>query len=113
MWRLRGGIDRILLGVGTARGRKSYSSLKINDVIDFWRVEELLDNKKLLLRSEMQLPGRAWLAFNITGQDNTRILNITAYYDTTSIFGKIYWYICLPFHRFIFHNLIKEIERRS
>lgn len=113
MWRLRGAVDRIFLGVGSARGRRSRLSLKINDVIDFWRVEDLQANKKLLLRAEMQLPGRAWLEFNVTEKQNARILNITAYYDTAGIFGRIYWYIFLPFHRFIFHNLIKEIERMS
>lgn len=113
MWRLRGAIDRIFLGVGTARGRKSHSSLKINDVIDFWRVEDLQVNKKLLLRSEMQLPGKAWLQFNISDLANKRLLNISAYYDTTSFLGRVYWYIFLPFHRIIFHNLIKEIEKRS
>lgn len=113
LWRLRGGIDRILLGVGTARGRKSQSTLKINDVVDFWRIEDLQDGQKLLLRAEMKLPGKAWLEFNIAQQDNKRRLNITAYYETKSFFGKIYWYLCLPFHRFIFDNLIKEIEKRS
>ena len=113
MWRLRGGIDRILLGVGSVRGRRSYSSLKINDVIDFWRIEDIQENKRLLLRAEMRLPGRAWLEFTIVEKDNKRALNITAYYDTDSFFGNVYWYLCLPFHHFIFHNLIKEIEKRS
>ncbi len=114
LWRLRGAIDRILLGVGTVRGRKSQSSLKINDVVDFWRIEDLEDDKKLLLRAEMKLPGKAWLEFNITEKDDQRRrLNISAYYDTQSLFGKLYWYLCLPLHRFIFHNLIREIERRS
>ncbi len=113
IWRLRGDIDRVLLGVGSSRGRKSQSTLKINDVVDFWRIEDLQDNKKLLLRAEMKLPGRAWLEFAITEQADKRRLNITAYYDTQSIFGIIYWYACLPFHRFIFENLIKEIDRRS
>ena len=113
IWRLRGGIDRVLLGVGSARGRRSYSTLKVNDVIDFWRIEDVQENKKLLLRAEMKLPGKAWLEFNLKEEDNKRVLNVTAYYDTRSLFGKIYWYICLPFHHFIFHNLIKEIERRS
>lgn len=113
MWRLRGGIDRVLLGVGSARGRRSYSTLKVNDVIDFWRIEDIQENRKLLLRAEMKLPGKAWLEFNLKEEGNKRILNVTAYYDTHSLFGKIYWYICLPFHHFIFHNLIKEIERRS
>lgn len=113
LWRLRGIIDRILLGVGTSRGRKSYSILKVNDVIDFWRVEDMKINKRLLLRAEMKLPGKAWLEFNIREENNKKKLNVTAYYDTTSVFGKIYWYVCLPFHSLIFHDLIKEIERRS
>lgn len=113
LWRLRGGIDRILLGVGSARGRKSQSSLKINDVVDFWRIEDLEDSKRLLLRAEMKLPGKAWLEFSITEENSKRTLSIIAYYDTQSLFGKVYWYLCLPLHRFIFVNLIKAIEKRS
>jgi len=113
MWRLRGWVDRILLGVGSSRGRKSFSTLKINDVIDFWRVEDLQPDKRLLLRAEMRLPGRAWLEFNIEDQDGTRTLSVTAYYDTKSVFGKLYWYFFLPFHVFIFNGLIKQIEKRS
>ena len=113
IWRLRGGIDRVLLGVGSARGRKSYSTLKVNDVIDFWRIEDMQKNRRLLLRAEMKLPGKAWLEFNLKEEENKRVLNVTAYYDTRSLFGKVYWYTCLPFHRFIFYNLIREIEKRS
>jgi hypothetical protein len=61
MWRLRGMIDRILLGVGSSRGRRSSSSLRAGDVIDFWRVEDLKPEAMLLLRAEMKLPGMAWL----------------------------------------------------
>ncbi len=113
MWRLRGKIDRILLGVGAARGRRSLSSLAINDVIDFWRVEDLQPDRKLLLRAEMKLPGKAWLEFTIKPQGTSNVLSTTAYYHTTSFFGRIYWYIFLPFHNIIFENLIKQIEKRS
>jgi len=113
MWRLRGGIDRILLGIGSARGRKSSLILKINDVVDFWRVEDLQDNRRLLLRAEMKLPGRAWLEFIIAQQGDRRELRVTAYYDTHTLFGKMYWYMCLPFHQIIFYSLIREIEKRS
>ncbi|MCX5898479.1 MAG: DUF2867 domain-containing protein, partial [Proteobacteria bacterium] len=47
MWRLRGIIDSLLMGVGSSRGRRSDVSLKINDVIDFWRVEDIKTNKRL------------------------------------------------------------------
>ncbi len=113
MWRLRGALDRLLMGVGTSRGRKSISSLGINDVIDFWRVEDYKVKERLLLRAEMKLPGRAWLEFKIERKGDKNRLSVKAYYQTQSIFGKIYWYLFLPFHVFIFQDLIKEIERKS
>ena len=113
MWRLRGTLDRILLGVGAARGRRSFSSLAINDVIDFWRVEDLKPDRKLLLRAEMKLPGKAWLEFTIRPQGPSNVLSTIAYYYTTGFFGRVYWYIFLPFHHIIFKNLIKQIEKRS
>lgn len=113
LWRLRGAIDRIFLGVGTSRGRKSQTSLKINDVIDFWRVEDLQKNMRLLLRAEMKLPGKAWLEFKIRDAGSERRLSITAHYHPEGYFGEAYWYIFLPFHRVLFNNLIKQIESRS
>ena len=59
LWRIRGAMDRVLMGVGTSRGRKSATTLGVNDVIDFWRVEDYKTNERLLLRAEMKLPGRA------------------------------------------------------
>ncbi|NIM10533.1 MAG: DUF2867 domain-containing protein [Candidatus Aminicenantes bacterium] len=113
LWRLRGMIDRILMGVGTSRGRRSDSSLRINDVIDFWRVEDLKQNEMLLLRAEMKLPGKAWLKFNIHQQGAKNVLSVSAFFTTRSFFGKVYWYIFLPFHYFIFYDIIHQIEKRS
>jgi hypothetical protein len=113
MWRLRGAVDRILLGVGTSRGRKSRSRVEVNDVIDFWRVEDVRFNKRLLLRSEMKLPGKAWLEFNVTEELEMRRLTVRAFFDVRTLIGRIYWYMFLPFHRFIFKRLIVAIERRS
>jgi len=113
MWRLRGWVDTILLGVGPSRGRRSLTTLNINDVIDFWRIEDMKRDKLLLLRAEMKLPGKAWLEFKINDEKEMRKLTITAHYYTSSLPGKMYWYIFLPFHRIIFNNLIKQIEQRS
>ncbi len=111
MWRLRGMLDRLLMGVGTARGRRSSSSLRVNDVIDFWRVEALVPNRKLLLRAEMKLPGRAWLEFGIESVEGRHRLSVTAYYDTHTLFGRLYWYVLLPFHGYIFERLIRQIDK--
>ena len=113
MWRLRGVLDSLLMGVGTARGRRSSSTLRVNDVIDFWRVEALIPNRRLLLRAEMKLPGRAWLEFTVGQEGQQRRLVITAYYDTQALFGRTYWYTFLPFHWHIFGHLIRQIEQRS
>jgi len=113
LWRLRGMIDRLLMGVGTARGRRSNTELRINDVVDFWRVEDLKINQMLLLRAEMKLPGKAWLKFNIDKEKDKNRISIKAYFFTQSIWGKIYWYMFLPFHRYIFFDIIHQVVKRS
>ena len=113
MWRLRGTIDRLLMGVGTVRGRKSSSRLQINDVIDFWRVEDLQEGKRLLLRAEMKLPGSAWLEFQIKRESTQSRLSVIAYFDTNRFGGRLYWIIFLPFHHFIFQHLLEQIVKRS
>lgn len=113
LWQVRGLIDRILMGVGSSRGRRNYSELKVNDVIDFWRVEDIIEKRKLLLRAEMKIPGKAWLEFEIEPLGTENKFKISAYYDTNNLFGKLYWYTFLPFHSIIFNDLIKQIEKRS
>lgn len=115
LWKLRGLLDRVFMGVGSSRGRKSRVHLEIHDVIDFWRIEDLVENQRLLLRAEMKMPGRAWLEMTveqIAGSDH-RLLSVAAYFDTQSFFGKVYWYCLVPLHFFIFKNMIKQIEKRS
>jgi uncharacterized protein YbjT (DUF2867 family) len=113
MWRLRGSIDRILLGVGSSRGRKTQRTPQANDVIGFWRVEGVEEGRRLLLRAEMKLPGKAWLEFGIEDKGKMRRLTVTAHYHTTSLTGKLYWYAFLPFHGYIFKGLIRQIESRA
>ena len=112
MWRLRGMVDKIILGVGISRGRKSSIPLMINDVIDFWRIENLKKNEQLLLRAEMKLPGLAWLRFNLAPEGVRNRLTVRAYFRPSGILGDIYWYFFLPFHHFIFKDLLEQIELR-
>lgn len=113
MWRLRGLWDRIFMGVGSSRGRRSNNSLRPGDVIDFWRVENIVDDKLLLLRAEMKLPGKAWLEFHTETYEGLNKFTVTAYFQSSGFWGRIYWYAFLPFHVFIFKDLIKQIEKRS
>ncbi len=112
LWYLRGFLDKLLLGTGNRRGRRVLSRLEVNDVIDYWRVEDCVLNERILLRTEMKLPGKAWLEFLIEKEPKSR-LTLTAYFDTRSLFGSLYWYLMAPLHHYIFNGLIKEIEKRS
>jgi uncharacterized protein YbjT (DUF2867 family) len=112
MWKLRGMADRLLLGVGSSRGRRSYKDLRIDDVIDFWRVENIVKDKLLLLRAEMKIPGEAWLEFSVQNYEGLNKLQVNAYYQPRGFSGYLYWYFFIPFHVFIFHDLIVHIEKR-
>lgn len=111
LWKARGLIDKLLMGVGTGRGRKTKSSLQINDVLDFWRVEKLIQDQRILLRAEMKLPGKAWLEFQIENVSMNNQLTIKAYFLPKGILGHLYWYIFLPFHYYIFYDIIKNLAK--
>ena len=110
---MRGALDRIMMGVGTARGRRSSETLRVHDVIDFWRVENIVENKTLLLRAEMKLPGMAWLEFNIDEGTGINKFSVNAYFSPKGIKGYLYWYNFLPFHYVIFKDLLRQIEKKS
>jgi uncharacterized protein YbjT (DUF2867 family) len=113
-WRLRGWIDRLVGGVGLRRGRRDPHLLRIGDTIDFWRVESIESDKRLLLRAEMKLPGRSWLQFEThshTGEQ-TRLVQ-TAFFAPKGLFGLVYWYLLYPIHRLVFAGMIRNLAQRA
>jgi uncharacterized protein YbjT (DUF2867 family) len=109
-WRLRGIIDRIIGGVGFRRGRRDPNELRVGDVLDFWRVEQLDPDRKMLLRAEMILPGRAWLQFEASPLESGRtFLQQTAFFAPKGLSGLLYWYILYPIHARIFSGLIRGV----
>jgi uncharacterized protein YbjT (DUF2867 family) len=113
-WRLRGWIDRFIGGVGLRRGRRDPEEARIGDAIDFWRVEAVEPGKRLLLRAEMKLPGRAWLQFEALPYqgDQTRLVQ-TAFFAPKGLFGFVYWYGLYPIHRIIFGGMIRNLAQRA
>lgn len=107
LWHFRGFLDKLFGGVGLRRGRKNPDDIEAGDALDFWRV--LYANKsekRVLLYAEMKLPGEAWLEFQIKNST----LYQTSTYRPLGIWGRIYWYILLPFHYIVFRGLIKNIS---
>ncbi|MBC7196171.1 MAG: SDR family oxidoreductase [Deferribacterales bacterium] len=108
LWGIRGLIDKLVGGYGLNRGRRK-GDLRIGDSIDFWKVIDIVENKRLLLEAQMKLPGKAWLEFSILDDDFT----ITAYFYPKGLAGRIYWYLMLPFHKIIFKLMQKDIIRQA
>ncbi len=112
LWELRGAMDRLVGGIGTRRGRRSQTDLRVGDAVDFWRVEAYRPNELLRLRAEMKLPGYAWLQFEaLPAADGHTQLRQTAFFEPRGIFGFAYWYAVLPFHEFIFGNMATRLVR--
>jgi uncharacterized protein YbjT (DUF2867 family) len=114
LWRIRGYIDLLLGGAGLRRGRRSETELLAGDPLDFWRVEEIEENKQLRLRAEMKLPGKAWLQFQVEkNADDTSTLTQTAFYEPKGLWGLLYWYSVYPLHGLIFGGMIKSIKKAA
>tara|TARA_A100001037_G_scaffold251520_1_gene235103 strand:+ start:30179 stop:31594 length:1416 start_codon:yes stop_codon:yes gene_type:complete len=108
LWKLRALLDKMIGGIGFGIGRSDPSEINVGDKIDFWKVCFVSKkDRRLILFAEMKVPGQAWLEFQI--RDNTLLQ--TATFRPRGILGRIYWYILLPFHAFIFRGLIKELSK--
>ncbi len=110
LWQLRGWFDRLVKGVGLRRGRTNPNTISAGDALDFWRV--LFADKvktRLLLYAEMKLPGEAWLEFRIKCEKGQMVLYQTATFRPNGIWGRIYWYLMLPFHFFLFSGMSRKM----
>ncbi len=105
LWRLRGAMDKIIGGYGLSRGRRVNGELRVGDALDFWKVVDIKPNKRLLLYAQMKVPGEAWLEFDVQPDQLVQ----TAHFLPRGVLGRLYWYMVLPFHYFVFNNLARTI----
>lgn len=110
LWKLRGLLDKIVGGVGLRRGRTHEHNLEAGDPLDFWRVlYASKKNKRLLLIAEMKVPGEAWLEFKIVKNK----LYQRAVFRPHGVWGRMYWYLVLPFHSFVFNGMIEALAEKK
>ena len=115
-WALRGWMDKVIGGVGLRRGRRHPDDIYAGEALDFWRVESVKKNEKMLLRAEMKIPGKAWLQFDSTpapDDKNKTLFTVTAYFAPYGLSGFLYWYAMWPFHKFIFDGLTRKLAARA
>jgi hypothetical protein len=109
LWFLRGLLDRLVGGVGLRRGRRDPDKLKVGDSLDFWRVEEYEELRKLKLYAEMILPGKAWLEFKISETRDGVKVTQRAIFQPRGLGGQLYWRIIAPLHVLLFPRMLKNI----
>lgn len=109
-WHLRGLFDQMIGGVGLNRGRRHPFEIHVGDSIDFWRV--ILADKNqghLILYAGMKVPGEAWLQFRFEQKDHQWFLVQTATFRPKGLLGRLYWYVLIPFHFFIFRKMARAL----
>ena len=109
LWRLRGGVDLLFGGAGMRRGRRDPGKLRQGDALDFWRVDAIEPGRMLRLRAEMKVPGRAWLQFEVTGDEKRSVIQQTAIFEPHGVGGLLYWYALYPVHRLIFNGMLSGV----
>jgi uncharacterized protein YbjT (DUF2867 family) len=109
LWTLRGWLDLLAGGVGMRRGRRDPKHLNVGDTVDCWRVEILKPGERLRLVAEMELPGRAWLDFEIQPDGDGARLQQTALFDPVGLWGLAYWYGVWPLHQLVFAGTLRAI----
>jgi uncharacterized protein YbjT (DUF2867 family) len=114
LWKIRGGMDRLVGGPGLRRGRLNPERLSYGDAVDFWRVVGIEQDRSLILRAEMRLPGTAVLEFCITPTGPaTCALKQIARFRPKGLWGIFYWYGVLPFHGIVFRQMLEGIEQQA
>ncbi len=109
LWQLRGLMDQFVGGTGLRRGRRDPEHLRAGDIVDFWRVEVVDPPRRLRLKAEMKVPGRAWLEFQAEGSGSESLLRQSAIFDARGLFGLAYWYLLYPAHSLIFGGMLRNI----
>ena len=98
-------------GRSRCRGRRSGTELYQGDALDFWRVLRAdRKNGRLALYAEMKLPGEAFLEFTVEETfDGRKRFYQKATFRPQGVWGRLYWYLMMPAHIFIFKGMALNI----
>ncbi len=118
LWTLRGWFDRLVGGPGL-RGRRALlrdenvEEVRVGDYIDFYHIEVLEEGRLLRLKSELKAPGKGWMEWRVEAEAGITRLSQTSFFAPRGMSGFLYWHLLSPFHRLVFHGLIKAIARKG
>ena len=114
LWVIRGWLDLLVGGPGLRRGRRHPEQIGYGEALDFWRVVDVQQDRRLALRAEMRLPGEAMLEFQIEpGEAGQCTLQQQALFRPRGLLGLLYWYAVAPFHHFVFSGMLRGIRKEA
>ena len=76
-------------------------------------VEARVKDRPLRLQAVMQIPGRAWLQFEVEPTEGGSRIIPTAIFDPLGLGGLLYWYGLYPIHWLIFRWMLSGVGARS
>ena len=106
LWHVRGAIDIAAGGVGL-RDTVGGDSLKVGDIVDWWRVEKIEPGCSITLLAEMRMPGLARFIFAVDGKK----LKLRAEFQSAGFWGELYWWATYPIHFILFPKTLKRLKR--
>ncbi len=110
LWRIYGGFDELIGGVGIRRGRVDCDNLCPGDAVDCWNTIAVIPQRYLKLKVETRIPARSTLEFIIRKIDDehSEFRQIITYIPN-GLMGITYWKITLPIHLHIWKNMCQKI----
>lgn len=105
LWRMWGVVDKLRGGYGLTRGRRNPDELRIGDTVDFWKVVDLVEGKRMLLVSQIRFPGTAWLDFSI---EDDKVIQ-TSYFYPNGVLGRVHWLVTRLLHILVLDSLAKAV----
>jgi uncharacterized protein YbjT (DUF2867 family) len=112
LWAVRGALDKLVGGVGLRRGRRHPDDIMVGEALDFWRVAAVEDDL-FRLHAEMKVPGDAWLEWRTSPSPHGTVVTQRARYVPRGIFGRLYWWVLVPFHAVIFPAMLRRMMRTA
>ena len=112
LWAARGALDKLVGGVGLRRGRRHPDDIMVGEALDFWRVDAVEDDL-FRLHAEMKVPGDAWLEWRTESSPHGTVVTQRARYVPRGIFGRLYWWVLVPFHAVIFPAMLRRMMRAA
>jgi uncharacterized protein YbjT (DUF2867 family) len=111
LWRLRGALDRLIGGVGSARSRRPDRMLQVGDALDFWRVIDMNPERNIILLAEMKMPGQALLSFTLEPEagGETR-LSMSSRFLPRGLIGIVYYHVLHRLHEYVMADTFKSIS---